>query len=150
MQQYNIDVPNNLIDNILELKSNFNSKADLRSNVLGWQSPQYTTTKDIPWVNDLLTQCITTADITIPIRHVWFNVNGKDAYHNWHSHGGTSVVGVYYIQVPKDSGNIEFRDGTSIEPYPGLLLIFPAGVEHQVTPNKTNNLRISMAFNINT
>jgi hypothetical protein len=148
MLRYNIDVPNDLIDQILKLKSA--SKGELRSNVLGWQSLQYTTTKDIPWANNVLSQCLDVAEITKPIRHVWFNVNGKGAHHNWHSHGGTSVVGVYYIQVPEHSGDIEFKDGSSITPYPGLLLIFPAGVEHRVLPNQTTQNRISMAFNINT
>ena len=147
MQQYNVAIPDNLIEQILELKTT--SKTDLRSNVLGWQSIQYTTTKNISWVDSLLNQCVSVAEITNPLKHIWFNINGKGAYHNWHSHGGADIVGVLYLQVPKDSGNIEFRDGTSIEPYPGLLLIFPAGVEHRVTPNQTNQQRISMAFNIN-
>jgi hypothetical protein len=147
MQQYTLAVPDNLLDNILKLKETVST--GLRSNILGWQSPQYTSTTTIPWATDLVNDCLKTAGITEPAKHVWFNVNGKGAHHKWHSHGGASVVGVFYISVPEDSGDIEFRDGTSIKPHPGMLLIFPAGVEHRVLPNQTAQYRISMAFNIN-
>ena len=146
MLQYNIAVPNNLINQILELKET--ASADLRSNVLGWQSPQYPNTEKIPWATELVKQCLDIAGIEKPTKHVWFNVNGKGAHHTWHSHGGASIVGVLYIQVPKDSGDIEFKDGTSITPYPGLLLVFPAGLEHRVLANQSNEKRISLAFNI--
>ena len=147
MQQYTLSIPEGFLDNILTLKET--SSADLRSNVLGWQSPQYPNTEKIPWAIELVKQCLDAAGILEPTKHVWFNVNGKGAYHNWHSHGGASVVGVLYIQVPKDSGDIEFKDGTSITPYPGLLLVFSAGLEHRVLANQSSEKRISLAFNIN-
>lgn len=147
MQQYTLAIPEDFLDNILTLKKTVSSS--LRSNVLGWQSPQYPNTDSIPWASDLVKQCLDVASILEPTKHVWFNVNGLGAHHNWHSHGGASVVGVFYVQVPEESGDIEFKDAPSITPYPGLLLIFPAGLEHRVLPNKTNNPRVSMAFNIN-
>ena len=146
MQQYTLPVSDNFLENILKLKQSVS--ADLRSNVLGWQSPQYKNTDSIPWATEIVKQCLDTAGIIKPTKHVWFNVNGKGAHHNWHSHGGASVVGVFYVKIPDGSGDIEFRDRTAITPYPGLLLIFPAGTQHRVTPNKTNDTRISMAFNI--
>ena len=148
MQQYIIPVPNDLLDNVRKLKKTVS--ADLRSNILGWQSPQYTNTDKIPWATDIVKQCLVTAGITKSTKHIWFNVNGFGAYHNWHSHGGVNIVGVFYISTPQNSGNIEFKDGSSIEPYPGLLLIFPARVEHRVQPSQSTQERVSMAFNINT
>ena len=148
MQHYTIPVPDDLLDRVLKLKNTVS--AEPRSNILGWQSPQYTNTDKIPWATDLVEQCLRTASITKPTKHVWFNVNGPGAHHNWHSHGGASIVGVFYISTPQDSGNIEFKDGSSIQPYPGLLLIFSAGIEHRVQPNQSTQDRVSMAFNINT
>ena len=151
IKQYNLVFPDGLVNNIYQLKTAI--KADLRSNCNGWQSPQYTSTKEVGWIDDFLKECLSIAEINKEVSHVWFNINPKGAYHRWHSHGGATQVGVFYISVPENSGNIEFRYKKlihSIAPYNGLLLIFPAGLEHQVLSSRSNQDRITMAFNINT
>ena len=151
IKQYNLVFPKDLLANIYELKSK--STPRLRSNVLGWQSKQYSDTKEIPWIDEVLKNCFSIANLKNMPTAVWFNINPKNAHHRWHSHGGASTIGVYYIQTPTDSGNIEFRHNKemlSITPYEGLLLIGPAGIEHQVLPNNSNEDRISMAFNLDT
>jgi len=149
--QYNLVFPKELIANIYALKNK--STPTLRSNILGWQSVQYHDTKDIPWIAKFLKDCCSTANIVNTPTAFWFNVNPKHAHHRWHSHGGASSIGVFYIQTPANSGNIEFKhDKTirSITPYEGLLLIAPANIEHRVLPNNSDEDRISMAFNFDT
>ena len=151
IKQYNLVFPQELLAKIYELKSQ--STPALRSNILGWQSKQYSDTKEIPWIDKFLKNCFSTANLTNIPTAVWFNVNSKNAHHRWHSHGAASTIGIFYIRIPNDSGNIEFRHNKeilSITPYEGLLLIAPAGIEHQVLPNNSNEDRISMAFNLDT
>ena len=100
----------------------------------------------------------------------WVNINPKGAYNRRHVHMDTSIFlsGVYYVKVPKNSGNIRFYDPRGplmhvqrdheyfsdsivcheIEPYEGLLLYFPTWFEHDVTENETDEDRISIAFNV--
>ena len=151
IKQYNLVFPKELLTNIYELKSK--STPRLRSNILGWQSIQYAGTKEIPWIDIFLKECLTVANLNNVPTAVWFNINSKNAHHRWHSHGGASTIGIFYIKIPNNSGNIEFRHNKeiqSIAPYEGLLLIAPAGMEHQVLPNNSNEDRISMAFNLDT
>ena len=151
IKQYNLTFPKELLTNIYELKSK--STPALRSNILGWQSIQYSNTIEIPWIASFLNHCCLTANIINPPTAVWFNINPKHAHHRWHKHGAASTIGIFYIQTPSNSGNIEFKhDNTikSITPYEGLLLIAPADIEHQVLANNSNEDRISMAFNFDT
>jgi len=149
VQQYNLVFPKELIKNIYVLKNK--NRPILRSNRLGWQSPQYENTNDIKWINNFLSECMTISNITELPNQIWFNISPKNAYHDWHSHGRYNRIGVFYIQIPENSGNIEFKDNDtiySITPYEGLLLIAPGGVEHRVLSNNSDQDRISMAFNL--
>jgi len=84
----------------------------------------------------------------------WANVNEKGNWNFPHNHIGTDLSGVYYVKVPKDSGQIVFFDPRKIEsamgvqPVEGNLFMFPSYLEHMVTPSESNETRISIAFNI--
>jgi uncharacterized protein (TIGR02466 family) len=100
----------------------------------------------------------------------WVNINKKDHYNTSHNHdpfNGIALIGVFYVSVPKNSGNIVFYDPRSIitkaldqqyynngndsffiEPEENLLLIFPSWLMHSVDPNQCNKDRISISFNI--
>ncbi len=102
----------------------------------------------------------------------WANINYPGAYNMRHMHYDRNLLlsGVYYVKVPKNSGTIRFWDprgpliyaqrdneyfneATSsqhIFPEPGLLLFFPTWLEHEVTPNESDEDRISIAFNVKT
>ena len=77
------------------------------------------------------------------------------------------MSGVFYIKVPKDSGKLVFTNDALIrffplkvnnfnsnnsqvwrfEPEESMLYLFPAWLKHEVTPNSSNEDRISIAFN---
>ena len=97
----------------------------------------------------------------------WYNINFKHSYNRIHYHSRRYLSGVYYIQVPKDSGNIVFNraetekdrmdfmletaDGSPhidsaivnseywLEPKVGALVLFPGWLSHDVRQNLTNN-----------
>jgi len=88
----------------------------------------------------------------IEISSAW-TVTGKDkSFHTLHSHNEQHIVSVIYLDVPKKEKNYEGQinlildaNGYSnlglpkhrilqIDPYPGLMLIFPGWILHSVNP----------------
>ena len=105
----------------------------------------------------------------------WAMINNKGDFNQLHNHLFSTdtlrvdLSGVYYVKVPDgDVGNIAFRDprpgingntfihsryngGLEWEyrfPKEGLMYIFPSFLDHMVLPNKTDEDRISISFNL--
>jgi len=101
----------------------------------------------------------------------WANVNQSGDYNMLHSHPGCHWSVVYYVATGSPSednpmnGRIELRDPRPaavfgnipgfnsgqpmlIKPQAGLMLIFPAWIEHQVHPFTGEGNRISIAVNV--
>ena len=86
----------------------------------------------------------------------WFNIAKPGESTGWHDHKDNAVLsGVYYLSVPQNSGNIQFRkkakDGSqewSVNSKEGKMIIFDSKIEHSVPINKSNKNRISLAFNL--
>ena len=99
----------------------------------------------------------------------WVNINNRGDYNGRHTHsnGINFLSGVYYVTVPKNSGNIIFFDPKSMifssapdgeyyhrsssevcEPKDNMLLLFPSWLEHEVGKNNTDEDRISISFNL--
>ena len=97
----------------------------------------------------------------------WVNINGKGNANNSHTHPGFVLSGCYYVQCNQDSGKIVFDRGDlqehyftartynspqtyrnySFDPSPGMICMFPAYMDHLVEANKSEEDRISIAFN---
>lgn len=100
----------------------------------------------------------------------WINVNPKHAYNRKHSHCKSYISGVYYVNVSLDSNsnfifhrsrefsdygwntislsnNNELEASLSVSPKASDLILFPSFIEHEVMPNHSNELRISISFN---
>jgi uncharacterized protein (TIGR02466 family) len=103
----------------------------------------------------------------------WINLFYNSQSEQTHNHYGNFISGVYYVSAPKNSGVYKFNDPvpqkvmwkghylsgaaenmTNITygnyvPEPGKLILFPAWLDHSVMANKSQDVRISIAFNIN-
>ena len=96
----------------------------------------------------------------------WGHIHEKNMSTRLHSHRPNYVSGVFYVSAPKGSGSIVFprrnlsprfrefswKMGYNLrdfiyEPKEGMFLLFPGYLEHYVTRNKSENLRISISFN---
>jgi uncharacterized protein (TIGR02466 family) len=140
-------------------------KTNFVSNVGGYQSPSIKTTKD-------LTELFANINIKIsqfykrPLKFqsYWINKNNKYNYNKPHNHPGCLVSGVYYVNVPEDSGDIifhapysdlvssfmvekDFHDLYIIKPKTNMLLLFPSWLKHSVEMSKSSKSRLSIAFN---
>jgi len=71
--------------------------------------------------------------------------------HGHHKNGHTHQVdtGIYYLQIPKNSGNLFFHNlGITIEAQVDHFIVVPSNELHGVTMNKSNEIRIALAFDI--
>ena len=91
---------------------------------------------------------------------MWGNINQRGDFNAHHVHSGV-LSGVFYCQVPKDSGRLilvdpAVRSHASLiknKNYPIIperlaLIVFPSWLEHYVEPSATDETRISISFNI--
>jgi len=151
-----------------------------KSNVGGWQSDNLDGTR-LP-LNDLFLEIekhcskfaskIGLKDI-LSLDNAWININYYKDFNSEHIHCHSKISGVFYIQTPKDCGNIEFVSSDahmrsydwnantvktpneytaghwfmpSIE---NRLYLFPSWLLHKVQPNlNPKKERISISFNL--
>ena len=82
----------------------------------------------------------------------WLNAQGPGQATTPHNHDENDELlsGVYYVQVPPDSGDLVLLDGwlnVRVTPAAGLMLFFPPQLVHRVETNRSGELRLSLAFN---
>lgn len=134
-----------IVDQIIKLSQTLTSLR--RSNKGGWQGLFHE--NDFDWFLPVL-QNIKLELPNYYIHSCWFNINGPEHYNHWHRHTPRELVGVLYLEVPKNSGEIEFRERGKckrILPQVGQLITFPGSLEHRVLENKSLENRISVAIN---
>ena len=105
----------------------------------------------------------------IEITGCWANINASGASHPIHSHPNNFLSGIYYVSTHPGADSVNFHDPrsqTSIIRPPvteltsqntdqvvvtvsdGMLLMFPSYLAHSVAPNESDELRISISFNM--
>ena len=82
----------------------------------------------------------------------WFNATKTGESTGMHNHIEKAIVsGVFYLQVPDNSGNLCFKSGKNneleVETKTGQIIFFPSELDHYVHENKSDKMRISLAFN---
>lgn len=149
-----------------------------KSNVGGWQSDVLKLDHDdlnnplqgiykasIQKLSDITSTMKVRPDVSCTVSfYYWVNVNYKNdmnAFHHHASNEQTVISGCYYLKKPQNSGNIIFRDDTSyyrtwfsddfdteIDIGEGECIVFPPYKTHAVQPNCSDDVRISIAFNL--
>lgn len=109
----------------------------------------------------------------IPWRPYFFaNSFLNGSAHPKHLHSGCTISGIYYLKTPPGSSEIVFYPNqpfkdffdymfmlketpnwyslqkTQYKPYPGLMLLWPAWLYHEVPPNQSTEPRTSVVFNL--
>jgi uncharacterized protein (TIGR02466 family) len=106
---------------------------------------------------------------SVRITGCWANLNAPGAGHRPHNHPNNYLSGVYYVRTQPGADSINFLDPrpqTAIMRPPvteltaenteqvvvkvkdGLLLMFPAWLQHAVDPNRSDRMRVSIGFNV--
>ena len=102
--------------------------------------------------------------------NMWANINYPGCFNRPHIHPNSLFSGVYFIKTPQKSGNLmvyDPRPGVQMtmpnrkegklspelwrevhyEPKAGRCIMFPSWLWHEVKPNQSNDIRISVSFN---
>jgi|SRR6056300_474561 len=156
------------------------------SNLGGWQSEAIVppniisvdkelndSFKQIQNVVNIIADKINLAD-NVYLKNFWFNINNKfesnAIHHHLHFMSKNIISGVFYVDYPKDSGEIVFCNSNDVrgalydmstikkyneynsqnwkvKPETGKFLLFPTYLKHYVEPSRINKDRISIAFN---
>ena len=82
----------------------------------------------------------------------WFNEMppGHSTTLHAHEENDELLSAVYYIKTSPASGDLVLHDDEAritIEPHPGLLVLFPPDLPHEVGRNDSDGTRLSVAFN---
>jgi uncharacterized protein (TIGR02466 family) len=109
--------------------------------------------------------------------HAWPNINRFGDYHDAHNHPRSYLSGTYYVQVPARMeprhGRADVRPGCislydprpmvnmtaikgdpyvnpeyTVTPTAGMILMWPAFLNHFVHPNLSREPRVSVSFNV--
>ena len=100
---------------------------------------------------------------------LWVNLLKPGGHHSAHIHPHSILSGTLYVEVPKGGGSIRFEDPrlammmaapvrsedapeelrpfVTVEPQPGLLLMWESWLRHEVLPGKASGERLSISFN---
>jgi len=179
---------NELSEYCLKFKQRHKTSFDA-SNAGGWQSPKLG--GDDPIIKDIVKQTPVLGKLfkeilkageeyrkkihysqKLKMSNIWVNVNSHKDWNSQHIHPNAVLAGVYYINVPKNSGTINFKHPSNnvieydwephlmekytphnspawnVTPKENKLLLFPGWLPHLVTPNFSQEERISISFNL--
>ena len=100
---------------------------------------------------------------------LWVNLLKPGGHHSAHIHPHSILSGTLYVEVPKGGGSIRFEDPrlammmaapvrsedapeelrpfVTVEPQPGLLLMWESWLRHEVLPGRASGERLSISFN---
>ena len=100
---------------------------------------------------------------------LWANLLKSGGHHSGHIHPNSLISGTFYVEAPTGSGAIRFEDPrlplmmaappraqdapdelrpfVSVEPRPGLLLMWESWLRHEVLPGTGRGERLSISFN---
>jgi uncharacterized protein (TIGR02466 family) len=100
---------------------------------------------------------------------LWVNLLRGPGHHSAHIHPHSIISGTLYVEVPKGSGAIRFEDPrlpmmmaaptrradapeelqpfVTVQPRPGLLLLWESWLRHEVLPAAGRGVRLSISFN---
>ena len=84
------------------------------------------------------------------INSSWVNIYEKDFYQEFHTHKNSVArcfSGVAYLTPLASPIVFGIDEGMEIKPEEGDVLVFEDDLLHRVSPNKSDELRISLAFN---
>jgi uncharacterized protein (TIGR02466 family) len=93
---------------------------------------------------------------------LWANLLKSGGQHSGHIHPHSMLSGTFYVEAPTGSGAIRFEDPrlplmmaapprpdtfVTVQPRPGLLLMWESWLRHEVLPGSGRGERLSISFN---
>lgn len=145
-EQSQLTVDPGIVEEVVRLRRDPKNDRGHRYSV--WHSPRIRT-NPYPWFAATFGRVVESiGDLTID--EWWFNCGAPGDEYRWHTHNPYKWAGVLYIQTPKNSGGIEFKqqgEHQVFQPSVGDFLLFSGNLAHRVLKNHSTDFRISVGFN---
>ena len=170
-------IQNQLIDYCYNLREK-DPVGNIISNRGGWQSHPFKVENHNDILHNFLIKSLTNfpnikKDVKFSVT-AWININGNGDFNLTHCHPTSTLSSVLWIKCPDNCGDIEFVSpyqysafeevdsyiddfkknnlldhNVYINSKEGKMIVFPSHLHHLVNPNKSQEDRISVSFNIN-
>ena len=170
-------IQNQLIDYCYNLREK-DPVGNIISNRGGWQSHPFKIENHNDILHNFLIESLTNfPNIKNNVKFsitAWININGNGDFNLTHCHPTSTLSSVLWIKCPDNCGDIEFVSpyqysafeevdsyiddfkknnlldhNVYINSKEGKMIVFPSHLHHLVNPNKSQEDRISVSFNIN-
>jgi len=157
-----------VLEEVYQIKLMYESES--LSNEGGYHSPTFVGTNFLQLydsVERFSNDVLKSKGLSLSVQNIeyWCNINKSYNYNVMHSHGRADLIGIYYVTVPPNSGDLVLlrNDGSQycslyenrndmleyvIEPEVGRLYVLPGHLWHYVTGSNSDKDRISISFNI--
>ena len=109
-------------------------------------------------INQIINDFYDVTGENVVVDNYWGHIHEKNMSTQIHDHPNSFASGVVYVTVPKGSGSIVFsptkdirnRDLflSSFPPKRGRYYVFPGYLDHYVTRNNSDEMRVSLSFNL--
>jgi len=111
----------------------------------------------------IYSQQVSGCNFNFNIKTSWVTKTPPGHFIQTHHHQSSMISGVYYHEVPENSGDIYFRSNDKmmetspffmraqdyyVRSLKGRMILFPSWIDHGVRSNNSNKDRISISFNI--
>ncbi len=141
-------------------------------NDLTWRAPEFADLKAHidGHVRDFVKELdFDLGGVPLSLNSLWVNILQPGGAHSAHIHPHSVLSGTYYVDVPAGAGAIRFEDPrhammmaapprkvrakrenqpfVTIEPKPGMLLLWESWLRHDVPVNRAEAPRLSVSFN---
>ena len=150
---------------------NLSNLGGFQSNDLKIEEPVLNSLiKEIELNSNIVNNDILKINSKLSLNNIWININKFKDFNITHKHPFSKLSGVFYVKIPKNSGDLLFVNETeidcfvkdkdiieynnyncstwSVKPEENVLYLFPSWLNHYVKPNLSNEKRISISFNL--
>jgi|TARA_B100001964_G_C14113825_1_gene545142 uncharacterized protein (TIGR02466 family) len=116
-----------------------------------------------PYFNTIIEEEKLKDSTEIEVTDCWINQYGKDDYALPHVHDADQWIAVYMMNIPKDSNSVfrifnplgitynselnENKAALDVNPIEGTVLLCPGAICHEVTPNESEEKRVTVITN---
>ena len=160
-----------LFDEIFLFYKNIDDELISPRDLVEYVAPIFSTfkTKILQMMNDHFVRFTsqsypsTTEDIPYEFTSAWLTIQPPGEFYQMHVHPNAILTGTYYLNTPDDCGNLVLIDTQDVAvdpqngsvkiidiiPKEGKMVFFPAYVMHEVRRNDSNQVRISLTFDLN-
>ena len=166
--EFELEVNNEELKTFIERFKKLPGRSATKSNVGGFQSI------DLPLDTTEVMHLVNVVERTINddkefdskfyqiVFNMWFNINKKNDSNSSHFHPFSVYSGVFYLEAPENCGTIQFEHPAldilryynrgeggefSLLAEKNKMYVFPSWLKHSVTPNQSEEERISISFN---